>query len=275
MNEADTPEEQVTDSGYVADPATLDSDLDNIVEALLLASEQPLSLDALQRLLAEDGTVDRKTLRASLARLGERLEGSAMRLEEVSSGWRVAVRDDYAPWVHRLWAEKPPKLSRALLETLAIICYRQPVTRSDIEDIRGVTVSSNILRTLVERGWVREAGVKEVPGRPALLVTTPQLLDDLGLKALDDLPSLPEIKDPEQLEAALQRLAEKRGITLGPPPEPAGDAPDRDDAGITDAALDPDADAVDASAASAQDAADESAAPPDPADDAPPPERMH
>lgn len=194
--------------------ATPDNDLDNILEALLLASEQPLSLDALQKLLADDGAGDRKTLRAALDRLAARYEQRAVTLEEVASGWRITVRDSYAPWVHRLWQEKPPRLSRALLETLAIICYRQPVTRSDIEEIRGVTVSTNILRTLVDRGWIREAGVREVPGRPSLLVTTPQLLDDLGLKALDELPPLPEVKDPEQLEAALAQLAEKRGIRL-------------------------------------------------------------
>lgn len=200
-----------TEATAVASP---DNDLDNILEALLLASEQPLSLDALQKLLAEDGAVDRKMLRAALERLTERYDHRAVAVEEVASGWRITVRDAYAPWVHRLWQEKPPRLSRALLETLAIICYRQPVTRSDIEEIRGVTVSSNILRTLVDRGWIREAGVREVPGRPSLLVTTPQLLDDLGLKALDELPPLPEVKDPEQLEAALARLAEKRGIRL-------------------------------------------------------------
>ena len=195
-------------------PQAIDNDLPNILEALLLASDQPLSLDALQRLLTEDGSGDRKVLRAALESLQQRYEGTALSLDEVASGWRIRVVDSYADWVHRLWAERPPKLSRALLETLAIICYRQPVTRSDIEEVRGVTVSSNILRTLTDRGWVREAGVKEVPGRPALLVTTPQLLDDLGLKSLDELPPLPEVKDPEQLEAALLRLAAKRGIRL-------------------------------------------------------------
>lgn len=195
-------------------PQAIDNDLSNILEALLLASDQPLSLDALQRLLTEDGAGDRKTLRAALETLQQRYEGTALALDEVASGWRIRVVDNYADWVHRLWAERPPKLSRALLETLAIICYRQPVTRSDIEEVRGVTVSSNILRTLTDRGWIREAGVKEVPGRPALLVTTPQLLDDLGLKSLDELPPLPEVKDPEQLEAALLQLAEKRGIRL-------------------------------------------------------------
>lgn len=192
-------------------------ELDHVIEALLLSADQPLSLDGLQRLLADDGMDDRKLLRAALDRLRDRHSSGTLRLTEVAGGWRLVVADRYAPWVHRLWQERPPRLSRALLETLAIICYRQPVTRSDIEEVRGVTVSSNILRTLIERGWVREAGVKEVPGRPALLVTTPQLLDDLGLKRLDDLPPLPEVKDPEQLEAALLKLAEKRGIALGAP----------------------------------------------------------
>ena len=205
-------------------PQSIDNDLPNILEALLLASDQPLSLDALQRLLTEDGAGDRKVLRAALETLQQRYEGTALALDEVASGWRIRVVDNYADWVHRLWAERPPKLSRALLETLAIICYRQPVTRSDIEGVRGVTVSSNILRTLTDRGWIREAGVKEVPGRPALLVSTPQLLDDLGLKSLDELPPLPEVKDPEQLEAALLQLAEKRGIRLDAGDQSAGES---------------------------------------------------
>src|SRR5205085_9740072 len=114
------------------------------------------------------------------------------------------------------WQEKPPKLSRALLETLALICYRQPITRGEIEEIRGVSLSPNITRTLIERGWIREIGVKEVPGRPALLGTTQQLLDDLNLISLDQLPTLPEIKDLAQLEAALAKL----GVTTVAAPAP-------------------------------------------------------
>jgi segregation and condensation protein B len=126
------------------------------------------------------------------------------------------VRADYAEWVGKLWQERPPRFSRALLETLALVCYRQPITRGEIEEIRGVSLSPNIIKTLIERGWVREVGVKEVPGRPALLGTTPQFLDDFNLKSLDELPTLPEIKDPAQLEAALLRL----GATA-PEPTPA------------------------------------------------------
>ncbi|WP_290576558.1 SMC-Scp complex subunit ScpB [Algiphilus sp.] len=261
MSEEPTPDS--APDGVPDSAAEAASDLENILEALLLASDQPLSLNALQSLLAEDGAGDRKALRAALERLQRRYEGTALALTEVASGWRISVVDDYAAWVHRLWQEKPPKLSRALLETLAIICYRQPVTRSDIEEIRGVTVSANILRTLGERGWVREAGVREVPGRPALLITTSQLLDDLGLRSLDELPSLPEIKDPEQLEAALARLAEKRGISL--------DAPAADDDG-EGAAIDDDA----SSSGDPLDADDDAgAAAPDADGASPGPERLH
>ncbi len=183
--------------------------LECVLEALLLASEQPLSVEQLQRLLGNELGVGRKELRAALARLEQTLAGRAAELREVASGFRIQVRQEYAEWVSRLWQEKPPRLSRALLETLALICYRQPITRGEIEEVRGVALSPNIIRTLLERGWIREVGVKEVPGRPSLFGTTQVLLDDLGLRSLDDLPSLPEIKDPQQLEAALERIGEQ------------------------------------------------------------------
>ncbi len=192
--------------------------LENILEALLLASESPLSLDHLLRLLGDDFGLDRKALRETLNTLAERYQHSACELREVASGWRLQVRADYGDWVARLWQEKTPRFSRALLETLALIVYRQPITRGEIEDVRGVAVSSNILRTLLERGWVRELGHKEVPGRPMLYGSTSQLLDDLNLKSLNDLPELPAIKDLEQLEAALARL----GVQL-PTAEPVTD----------------------------------------------------
>lgn len=196
-----------------------------ILEALLLASELPLTLDNLHRLLGRELGVTKKDLREALEALAASLEGRAAEVKEVSSGWRMQVRRDYSEWVSKLWQEKPPRLSRALLETLAIICYRQPVTRGEVEEIRGVALSPNIIRTLSERGWIREVGVKEVPGRPTLFGTTQQMLDDLNLKSLDDLPSLPEIKDPEQLEAALGKLGEKT-VQLAVSSEGAdGDAP--------------------------------------------------
>lgn len=180
--------------------------LEHIIEALLLAADGPLSLDALQRLLGDTLGVGRNELRAALAKLDARLQSGAAQLQEVASGWRIQVREEYAEWVARLWQEKPPKFSRALLETLALVVYRQPITRGEIEEVRGVSVSSNILRTLQERGWVKELGVKEVPGRPALFGTTAQFLDDFNLRSLDQLPSLPEIRDMDQLDAALAQL---------------------------------------------------------------------
>jgi segregation and condensation protein B len=183
--------------------------LERVLEALLLASDQPLSIEQLHRLLGNELGVAKKDLRTGLERLEASLAGRAAELREVASGFRIQVRSDYAEWVSKLWQEKPPRLSRALLETLALVCYRQPITRGEIEEVRGVALSPNIIRTLLERNWIREVGVKEVPGRPSLFGTTQQLLDDLSLKSLDDLPSLPEIKDPQQLEAALQRLGEQ------------------------------------------------------------------
>ena len=180
--------------------------LAQILEALLLAADQPLSLEQLFRMFMAEGGITKKDVKAALDLLGQQLDGRAVELREVASGYRLQVRADYAEWVGKLWQERPPRFSRALLETLALVCYRQPVTRGEIEEIRGVSLSPNIIKTLIERGWVREVGVKEVPGRPALLGTTPQFLDDFNLKSLDELPALPEIKDPAQLEAALLRL---------------------------------------------------------------------
>lgn len=179
-----------------------------ILEALLLASEMPLSIDQLYRLLSADLGVGKKDIREALEKLAVTLESRAAELQEVASGYRIQVRRDYAEWVSRLWQEKPPKLSRALLETLALVCYRQPITRGEIEEVRGVAMSPNIIRTLLERGWIREVGQKEVPGRPSLFGTTSQFLDDFNLTTLDDLPSLPEIKDVAALDAALVKLGE-------------------------------------------------------------------
>jgi segregation and condensation protein B len=196
-----------------------------ILEALLLAADQPLSVEQLFRMFMAEGGVTKKDVKAALDLLGQQLAGRAVELREVASGYRLQVRADYAEWVGKLWQERPPRFSRALLETLALVCYRQPITRGEIEEIRGVSLSPNIIKTLIERGWVREVGVKEVPGRPALLGTTPQFLDDFNLKSLDELPSLPEIKDPAQLEAALLRL----GASAPPDAQPPEAKPDEAD----------------------------------------------
>lgn len=177
-----------------------------ILEALLLAADSPLSLDQMFRLFQADGGVTKKDVKAALDVLSASLASRAIELREVAGGYRLQVKQEHSEWVAKLYQERPPRFSRALLETLALICYRQPITRGEIEEIRGVSLSPTIVKTLLDRGWVREVGVKEVPGRPALLGTTPQFLDDFNLKALDELPSLPEVKDPAQLEAALMRL---------------------------------------------------------------------
>lgn len=181
-------------------------ELARILEAVLLASDQPLSFERLQAVFDQEAAPSRAELRAALDLIANQRQDSAIELVEVASGWRLQVRERYAPWVARLWREKPQRYSRALLETLAIICYRQPITRGEIEEIRGVSLSANIVRTLLERGWVRELGHREVPGRPVLLGTTRQFLDDYNLKSLDQLPALPEIKDLDALHAALARL---------------------------------------------------------------------
>ena len=212
MNDETTPApEQPAEEA----PAQSSAHLEKILEALLLASELPLPLDQLQRLLGHELGVGKAELRAGLEGLAKSLESRAAELTEVASGYRIQVRKDYASWVSMLWQEKPPKLSRALMETLALVCYRQPITRGEIEEVRGVALSPNIVRTLLERGWIREVGQKEVPGRPSLFGTTPQFLDDFNLKTLDDLPSLPEIKDPAQLEAALAKLAGPDAVVEG------------------------------------------------------------
>lgn len=208
----DVPENSPGDAPEPVETAVQDMDasaltrLEHVLEALLLSADQPLSLDQLHRLLGADLGVTKKDLRGALEQLGPRIAHGAIELREVGSGFRIQVKRDYAEWVGRLWQEKPPRYSRALLETLALVCYRQPITRGEIEDIRGVAVSSNILRTLLERGWIRELGVKEVPGRPMLFGTTTQFLDDFNLRSLDELPALPEIKDLDQLDAAMARL---------------------------------------------------------------------
>src|SRR5699024_10418415 len=143
-----------------------------------------------------------------------------------AGGWRFQVGADYAALVARLWEEQPRKLSRAMLETLALICYRQPIARSDIEQVRGVSVSSSIIKTLQEYDWIKVVGHREVPGRPALFGTTRQFLDDFGVKRLDDLPSLPEIKDIDALDAAMARLRDDNGGVEES--DVAGDGDERD-----------------------------------------------
>lgn len=176
------------------------------LEALLMAADTPLSVERLETLLAAAGEPDRRAVRTALTALKSDYAGRAVQLVEVAGGWRFQVGADYAALLAKLWEERPPRLSRALLETLALIVYRQPISRGEIEEVRGVAVASSIMKTLQERDWVRVVGYREVPGRPALFATTRTLLDDLNLKQLEDLPSLPQVRDGQALDAAAARL---------------------------------------------------------------------
>ena len=164
--------------------------LDDIVEAALLAAGEPLPLERLETLFLEGECPTRREFRDVLERLQQRHSGGALELLETVSGYQLRIRPRLSQWVSRLWDERPQRYSRALLETLALIAYRQPVTRGDIEEVRGVSVSSSIMRTLAERGWIRVVGHRDVPGRPAVYATTRSFLDDFGLKTLDALPPM-------------------------------------------------------------------------------------
>lgn len=178
--------------------------LQRIVEGALLAAGEALSLDRIISLFDEAERPEKQEILAALAALREACAARGFELTEVASGWRFQVATDLAPWVNRLWEEKPQKYSRALLETLALIAYRQPITRSDIEEVRGVAVSSHIIKTLAEREWIKVVGHRDVPGRPSLYATTRQFLDYFGLKSLEELPTLGELKDIDSLNQALE-----------------------------------------------------------------------
>ena len=182
-----------------------------ILEGALLAAGKPLSLEQFEKLFPEAERPSRDSLRKALVDLAESCAGHAYELVEVASGWRMQIRRELGPWISRLWEEKPPRYSRALLETIALIAYRQPITRAEIEEVRGVAVSTQIIKTLLEREWIRVLGHRDVPGRPALYGTTRQFLDYFNLKSLDELPTLAEIKDLDQLhpELTLAEAAEE------------------------------------------------------------------
>ncbi|WP_296936308.1 SMC-Scp complex subunit ScpB [uncultured Marinobacter sp.] len=176
-----------------------------IAEAALLAAGKPLSLDQLRELFSEEERPARQVMEHVMVLLEAACEGRGFELKKVASGYRIQVREEFAPWVGRLFEEKPQRYSRALLETLALIAYRQPITRGEIEDIRGVTVSSNIIRTLLEREWVRVVGHRDVPGRPAMYATTKQFLDYFNLTGLDQLPPLNEVRDLEEIGREIEK----------------------------------------------------------------------
>lgn len=174
--------------------------LANVVEAVLLAAGRPVSVQQLLELFDEHERPPAEEVTAALQDLQKGYAGRGVELREVASGWRVQIRPQHADVVSHLWQERPSRYSRALLETLALIAYRQPITRGEIEDIRGVTVATTIMRTLHERSWIRVVGHREVPGRPELLGTTREFLDYFGLKSLDDLPTLAELQDLDDIK---------------------------------------------------------------------------
>ena len=214
--------------------------LKQIIEGAILAAEAPLSIEQLMRLFEGDEP-ERIDVRDALQEIEQECEGRGFELKQVASGYRFQVRSDYGEWVSRLWKEKPPRYSRALLETLALLAYKQPITRGDVEEIRGVAVSTNIIRTLLEREWVRVVGHRDVPGHPALYATTKNFLDYFNLRNLDELPSLAEIKDLTQANEELDM--EDELIEL---PSLVVDVEEQEEvAGMDDADLDAVSDQVD------------------------------
>ena len=180
-----------------------DHDLVEILEGALLAAGEPLSKKQLAQLFDELERPSTADISTALESVAQRCEGRGFELAEVASGFRFQVRQHLSPWVSKLWVERPVRYSRALLETLSLIAYRQPITRGEIEDIRGVAVSSNIMKSLLEREWVKVVGHRDVPGKPAMYATTREFLDYFNLKSLDQLPPLADVKDLETMTSAL------------------------------------------------------------------------
>ena len=207
-----------------------DTEIKCLVEAALLAAGRPLSIDQLQQLFDGRSIPEKSQLRKTIGELIEDYEHRGVAIVEVASGFRIQIRANMAARLHKLWEERPPRYSRALFETLALIAYRQPITRGEIEAVRGVSVSSNIVRSLMERDWIRVVGHRDVPGRPAMFSTTKAFLDYFGLKKLDDLPPLADLSDWENLRVQLK-------------------LPDVDESTSSDADVPPDAPALIAEAA--------------------------
>ena len=201
-----------------------DSHLRNVLEAALLAAGNPLPVAELARLFEEHARPTAQAIRAALEALAQEYEGRGIELKETASGFRIQVRRELAGHISRLWPERTARYSRALLETLALIAYRQPITRAEIEAVRGVVVNPNIIRTVIERNWVRVVGHRDVPGHPELLATTREFLDYFGLKSLDELPPLAELKAVGDLNLQLD-LPGEGGAAEGAVAEEAAAAP--------------------------------------------------
>jgi segregation and condensation protein B len=207
-----------------------DSHLRNVIEAALLAAGNPLPVAELARLFEDGARPTHQAIRAALESLAREYQDRGIELKETATGFRIQVRRELAPAISRLWPERTARYSRALLETLALIAYRQPITRAEIEAVRGVVVNPNIIRTVIERNWVRVVGHRDVPGHPELLGTTREFLDYFGLKSLDELPPLAELKAIVDLNLQLDLPAEHAGsapegaVEEGAAPAESGDA---------------------------------------------------
>jgi len=206
--------------------------LQTIIEAALMVAGHPLSINALQKLFTDDDRPENNDLKKALEDIRERHKDSGIELHEVASGYRLQAKTELSPWLARLWEERPARYSRAFMETLAIIAYKQPVTRAEIEEIRGVTVSSNIIRTLMEREWVRVIGQLDVPGKPSIYGTTKSFLDNFNLKSIKEMPSLAEFKSLEVQDAELQVQLAIENSGIGP--DNAESIPEERDAVLAD-----------------------------------------
>ena len=205
--------------------------LNNIIEGALLAAGRPITLDQLQAMFEGRKLPEKQLLQEIIEELQKDYEKRAMEIREVASGFRVQVRTGFSEWISKLWEDRPGRYSRALLETLALIAYRQPVTRGEIEDVRGVSVSTGIMRTLQERGWIRVLGHRDVPGRPAMFGTTREFLDYFGLTSLKELPPLAEIRDIDSINVELN-FGDENGMSRRDEPvfSAEEDTPDFDSA---------------------------------------------
>ena len=193
-----------------------ETELKSILESLIMASSRPISLEKLLEVFTESERPERKIVIKALEALAQDYADKSVELKEVSSGYRFQVRKEYADWVSRLWEEKPARYSRALLETLSLIAYKQPITRGEIEKIRGVSVSAQIMKTLQEREWVHVVGHRDVPGKPAIYATTKEFLDYFNLASLEELPTLAEIRDLDKIADELDLpMPEDETTTVG------------------------------------------------------------
>jgi len=238
----------------------INTELKNILESALLVAGQPLSINKLLSLFPEDSRPERDEIKATLKVLAEDYEDRGIELKQIDRSYRIQSKQQYAQWLRRLNQEKPPRYSRAALETLAIIAYRQPVTRADIEEIRGVSVSTEIIRGMTDREWVRQVGQRDVPGKPALYGTTREFLEHFNLKSLSEMPTLAELRDLEdiskELNLSLEFADKNEGDSVAASTcdgedvnTEAGSENDADQQGDADSAEDTKAEAVSASSA--------------------------